>query len=160
MNLDLVPYTNHNTNKYIIQSAMGSNQKYKENTTELLRLLLFLRLDWWLLNPMGGQHLWQAIQVSRIWVTVPERQKEDCSTQIHGLHLILQLCWTFPLASLTLICLHIDSSCEGCSPRWPWPLSLCPSLWRWVPAWTLSLAWAAASLTSRSQEGKLQTPHL
>lgn len=111
---------------------------------------------------MGGQHLRQATQVSGVWVPVPERHRDDSSAQIK--HRVLNMTfssaaqWTHsPLPSLTLICPPGGWSCVGCSPRWPWPPSLCLSPWRWVHAWRLSPAGAEESASSRSQEGRLQT---
>lgn len=61
------------------------------------------------------------------------------------------------LGNRSLICLHICWSCVGCSPIWPCARCPLPSPWRWAPAWRLSPAWAAASTSSHSQEGRLQT---
>lgn len=44
-------------------------------TNVLFGSLLFFRLGRRLLNPIGGQDLWQMNKVRGIWVTVPERDK-------------------------------------------------------------------------------------
>lgn len=121
--------------------------------------VLIMGLFCWFLNSKGGQDLRQARQVSGIWVPIPERDKENI-VQVRSMDwlwpLILQLSQTSSLASLTLICLPVSWSCVGCRPRSPLHLSLCLSLWRWVPAWRLSPAWAAASLSADSLGSRLQ----
>lgn len=79
--------------KYVqcdLKLALSTNQthivqmapKIQTYRTKLLRLVSFLRPEGWLLNPVGAQDLWQASEVSGIWVTVPERDKKTV-TMIH-----------------------------------------------------------------------------